>query len=164
MREIRAGAAQHGWRYRLQRWQGNPTAFRIDGQTRSGLTWILTSGNTSGYDRGWSVRLELRFTTLAGEADFAVMPRDSEARGSALLGSTIPPGVESRVAAFSGTAASAIGFFRDARELPSGIPAFDAAYQVLQSHEQSRQLVDCGLAERILHWPSDAIAPHSVLA
>jgi hypothetical protein len=165
MREIRAGAAQHGWRYRLRRWQGNPTAFRIDGRTQSGLTWILTSGNTSGYDRGWSVRLGLRFPTFGGEVDFAVLPRDSKAHGSALLGSAIPPGVESRVAAFSGTAASAVGFFRDAQELPSGLAPFDAAYQILQLHQQlPNQPVDSALAERILHWPPDAIAPHSVLA
>lgn len=166
MREIRAGALQHGWRYRLQRRQGSPTAFRIDGGTRSGLTWILTSGNTSGYDRGWSVLLGLRFPTLGGDVDFAVLPRDSDAHGSPLLGSGIPPGVESRVAAFSGTAASAVAFVRDARELPSGLAPFDAAYQILLSQQElpNQPVVDCPLAQRILHWPPDTVAPHSVLA
>jgi len=37
MREIRQGAEGQGWRYRLRHWQGNPTAFRIDGRTHSGL-------------------------------------------------------------------------------------------------------------------------------
>jgi len=165
MREIRATACERGWRYRIRRWQGNPTAFRIDGQTPSGLNWIVTSGNTSGYDRGWSVQLGLRIPALGGEVDFAVLPRDSDGRDSALARSAVPPGVESRVAALSGAAASAIGFLRDAREFPSGLPAFDAAYQVLALPRRiSKPPVDPALAGRILSWPADAIAPHSVLA
>jgi hypothetical protein len=35
-REIRRAAAEHGWRYRVRHWQGNPAAFRIDGRSRSG--------------------------------------------------------------------------------------------------------------------------------
>jgi len=58
--------AERGWRYCLRRWQANPTAFRIDGRTQSGLGWILISGNSGGYDRGWSVRLGLRFPAWAG--------------------------------------------------------------------------------------------------
>jgi hypothetical protein len=129
------------------------------------LNWILTSENTSGYDRGWSVRLGLRIPALGGEVDFAVLPRDSDGCDSALAGCALPPGVENRVAALSGAVAGAIGFFRDAREFPSGLPAFDAAYQALALPRHiSQPPVDPALAGRILSWPTDAIAPHSVLA
>src|SRR5207245_6442073 len=111
--------SERGWRYRLLRWQGNPTAFRIDGRTRTGVAWILTSGNTRGYDRGWVVGLNLRFPTLGGEADLTVQPRDDQGQGATLLGPGIPPGIESRVAAFSGTLANTIGFYRDAQAVPS---------------------------------------------
>jgi len=164
-REIRTAATGQGWRYRRRRWQGNPTAFRIDGQTRSGQRWILTSGNSSEYDRGWSAQLVLRFPMLGGETDLAVLPREGQGHGSLLLGSAVPPDAESRVAALSGVIASAAGFFRGAREFPSGLLAFDAAYQVLVLPRQIHQPpVEQALAERILQWPADAIAPHSVLA
>ena len=62
-------------------------------------------------------------------------------------------------------AARAVGFFREAGELPSGVAAFDAGYQVQVLPSQIRQPpVDPSLADRILHWPADAVAPHSVLA
>src|SRR5665213_3599562 len=54
MRAIRKGAAERGWKYRRDRRQGNPAAFRIDGRTDSGLPWTLTSGNSSSYRQGWS--------------------------------------------------------------------------------------------------------------
>jgi hypothetical protein len=130
-REIRRAAVEHGWRYRLRRWQGNPTAFRIDGRTSQGLPWILTSGNTSGYDRGWSVQLSLRFPTLAGEPDFSILPRAPRL--------AIPVGAEAL-----------------------GVPGFDAAYQVM-SRQISKPVVDASLADRILHWPADSVAPHSIL-
>ena len=44
-RQIRNAASRHGWTYRRRRWQGNPTAFRIDGQTESGLAWTLSEPN-----------------------------------------------------------------------------------------------------------------------
>src|SRR6266853_1694955 len=91
------------------------------------------------------------------------MPRDSEGRGLP-RGQAIPAGIESRIAAFSGAAASDI-FLWDAREHPSGLAAFDAAYQVLASPRQIvRPPVDPGFATRILQWPADAVAPRSVLA
>ena len=164
-REIRDGAAAHGWRYRARRWQGNPAAFRINGQTRSGLTWILTSENTLGYDRDWSVRLHVLFPVLGGEADLAVLPRGSGELGSAPAAPVPPPGIESRVAAVSSAAASTIGFSRVSREFPSGFPAFDAAYRVLALPQDSAQPpIDPALAARMMQWPADAIAPHSVLA
>lgn len=163
MHEIRAGAAGCGWRYRLRHWQGDPTAFRIDGRMRSGSAWILTSGSTSGYDRDWSLQVGLRVPILGGEVDLAVLPRDGD--GFAPVRPGIPPGIESRVAAFSGALASTTSFFREARELPSGLAAFDAAYHVLvlTSHFTEPPL-DPPLATRVLHWPADAIAPHSVAA
>jgi hypothetical protein len=165
MREIKEAASQRGWNYRLRRWLGDPTAFRIDGWTHSGLTWILETEATSDYHRGWTVLLGLRFPSLAGEVDLAVFPRDSDGRGSALLSPPLSPDVQAKVAAFSGTAASAAGFFRDAQALPSGFPAFDAAYQIMARPERVLQTpIDVALAERLLRWPADAIAPHSVLA
>src|SRR5579863_10046233 len=148
MHQIRTGARRQGWRFRLRHWQGNPTAFRIDGRTRAALPWVLTSEDSGGYDRGWSVRLHQRFPALGGQVDLAILPRTPEEPGNRLPASPVPAGIESRIAAFSGsTAASAIGFLGHAREAPTGLAAFDAA-----------------LAERILNWPTDSTAPRSVLA
>jgi hypothetical protein len=163
-REIRKSASRLGWKYRLRRWQGNPTAFRIDGQTSNALTWILTSSTASDYARGWTVLLALRFPTLGGESDFAIMPRDDEGR-SLPRGPAIPAGIESGIAVFSGAAARDIAFLRDARQHPSGLAAFDTAYQVLATPERLvPPPVDPELAARLLRWPADAVAPHSVLA
>lgn len=163
MRDIRAGAAGCGWRYRLRRWQANPTAFRIDGRMRSGLPWALTSSNTAGYDRGWSVRLHLRVPLLAGEVDLAILPR--EGKSPPAFGPGMPPGIESRAAALSSAFASAAVFFRDSKELPSGMAAFDAAYHVLVLPARfPHPPLDAALAARVLRWPADAIAPHSVMA
>ncbi len=172
MRQIRAAASDRGWQYRLRRWQGNPTAFRIDGRTQSGLAWVLTSGNTRGYDRGWSVETKLRIPVLGGTVDLAMLPRDSTTPGSASKPANlqaIPPAVEmaiqARVAAFSGTAAGAIHFFQESSEAPSGDANFDSAYRVLTlSPNASHSLVDAELAKRLLHWPVDAMTPHSLLA
>lgn len=79
-REIRESAGRLGWRYRRRRWQGNPAAFRIDGQTDGGRTWVLTCGNGSDSARGWSTLLALRFPTLGGDPDFAILPRDAGVR------------------------------------------------------------------------------------
>ena len=164
-REIRANARQRGWRYRLRRWQGDPTAFRIDGRSASGLSWILTSSSAGENAKGWSARLALRFPSLAGEADFAVVPRDAREHGPAAVELGLSPNVESRVAAFSGTLAEAAHFFRSARELPSGVPAFDEAYRVLALPERiARAFIDAALGERLLRWPADAVSPHSLLA
>ena len=165
MREIRAGASDRKWKFRLRRWQGDPTAFRIDGRTGSGLNWVLTTTGTGGHERGWTVRLGLRVPTLGGEVDLAVLPRNLDGRGAAFPAASISPEAQARVAAISGTAASALGFCRAARELPSGLTAFDTAYQVLALPHQIRQPpIDAPLAERYVHWPVGAVAPHSVLA
>jgi hypothetical protein len=165
MREIRRAACERGWRYRLRRWQGNPTAFRIDGQTRSGLPWTMKSSSTRGYDRGWSASLVLRFPTLGGEMDFAVLPRESEDAGSKLAAGDVSPGIQERVRSVSGAAADAVPMLREARDFPSGVAGFDAAYQVLALPQKvAHSPVEPALAQRIMDWPGDAIRPHSVLA
>ena len=163
MHEIRRGATERGWQYKLRRWQGNPTAFRIDGQARSGLPWTMKSSSSSSYNRGWSATLLLRFPTLGGEMDFAILPRapgDSETK---LLASHASPKVQQRITSFSGAVADGVAFLRDARRLPSGLAAFDAAYEILAVHEKAgHSPVDPAFAKRIMDWPGDAM--HSVLA
>jgi hypothetical protein len=163
MREIRRGAEVRGWRYQLRRWQGNPAAFRIEGATHSSLGWEMTSGNTRGYDKGWSIVLGLRVPMLGGEVDLAMLPRGS---GHGLtVGGVISPKVEARLAAFSGAIASGMEFFQNAEERPSGLAEFDAAYEVLVLGKQFGQPpVDVSLGREILSWPAGAIAPRSVLA
>jgi hypothetical protein len=164
MREIQAAATERGWRYRLPRWQGNPTAFRIDGQTGGGVTWILTSGNTRGYDRGWSVRMGLQFPALGGEVDLLILPRGPGGNGSVLRAPSLPAEMRARVTSRSSSVASAAGFLRSAQEMPSGLPAFDAAYQILAISGQTRERpLGAPFAERLLHWPAEAIHPHSML-
>jgi hypothetical protein len=162
-REIRVAAAERGWKYRRRRWQGDPTSFRINGSLADGQTWIMTSQGTSGSDRGWTVRLGLRFPMLGGEEDFAVEPRKTGLHGSASLGPPVTAGVERRVAVFGEVFARKIGFYREAKELLSGVRNFDAAYQILALLDRIHQSpVDTTLAERILRWPADALQPHSM--
>lgn len=76
----------------------------------------------------------------------------------------MPDGVESRVAAFSEVFAGEIGFYRHASELPSGQPAFDAAWRILVLPERIRRSpVDAALADRMLNWPANAIRPNALL-
>lgn len=164
MREIRRGAEVRGWRYRLRRWQGNPTAFRIDGSAGSGLPWTIASGGTRGYDRGWTCVLELRVPQLGGQVDFAILPRDPTLQQKT-IGGAISPSGEARVAKFSSLISSGLEFLKNARELPSGLAEFDRAYEILVLPQQfSRSPLDAALAQKFLHWPTDAVAPHSVLA
>jgi len=165
MREIKDEATQRGWEYHARRWLGDPTAFRINGWTPSGLNWILKSGGTDGDNRGWTVILGLRIPKLGGETDTAIFPRDSGRRDSVLLTTRLSPSMQARVAVFSGTVAGAVTFFEHAREFPSGLPAFDKACQILALPERVQEApIDAALAERILHWPADTITGHSVLA
>jgi len=166
LRQIHEAASERGWQFR-RRWilRGNPTEFDIRGQTPGGLPWILSSRSTGGHDRGWSVRLGMRFASLGGEVDLAVLPRDPQSRGPALVIHALPSGALARVAAFSGTAASAVAFLQDASEVTSGLPDFDAAYRILAVPQRiAPPLLDAALANQILRWPADTIAPHSVLA
>ena len=124
MRAIREGAAAQGWRFRIRHWLGDPTAFRVDGLTRNGLRWILKTRGASENDRGWAVQMGLRVPDLAGQIDFAILPRDARDSRSVLLVSGVSPAFQQRIAGFSGTLASAIEFFREAREFPTGIDGF----------------------------------------
>lgn len=161
-RAIRVAAREHGWKYRQRPAQGDPTAFRIDGSTGNGLSWIMTSQQTAGNDQGWTERLDLRFPSLGGEQDFAIEPREAH---TCALGPSAPESVESRVAPFSDVLAGEIGFYRQAREIASGLPAFDAAYRILVLPDRiGRSPVDSTLAERMLNSPADAVRPHSVLS
>jgi len=165
MNEIRSRAAERGWRFRRPLWSTNPTEFRVDGRSRSGLAWILESVGTRGYDKDWVVRLALRFPALGGAADVAVLPRDEGTHGPILARGPLPPETRQTVARFSGTLAGAVAFHANAREVATGLPAFDTAYQVMVLPELVRApLVDRALAERLLTWPAGAIPPHSVLA
>jgi hypothetical protein len=169
MHEIRMSARGQGWQFR-HRWilRGDPAEFDIRGRTQGGLQWIMTSRGTSGYDRGWSVRLKLRFPSLGGQVDFAILPREGGTSGSG--GSTrfaAKPTLEAqtKLAKFSGTLARGAAFLRDAQELPSGLPAFDEAYEVLAIEKLIHQpLVDVSFARRFLEWPTDAVQPHSLIA
>jgi len=164
-REIRRQAGAQGWRYRARRWQGDPTAFRIDGQTQGGLPWVLKCAGNSGYPRGWSVALVLRFPTLGGEMDFAIEPRADAKPGATLPRSPVTPETASRVAAFSSILSNAVAFVQNAQEMPSGFADFDVEYKVLVLTRQTRHSpVDCGLAAQMLKWPADAIGPHSLQA
>ena len=165
MREIRETASQHGWEYRRMRWQGDPTAFRIEGWSRIRTKWTLKSEGADGNTRGWSVRLGMRFPGLGGDADVAILPREPGDQRITHLASQATPAIQARVAAFSGAIASGAAFLRDAHEIPTGLPAFDAAYSVLALPQRPLSPpIDPALAERLLHWPQDAIAPHSLLA
>jgi len=162
IQEVLHGAEQRGWRFRHRHWTGNPTAFRLDGRSRSGLRLVVRSSTASGYDPRWNATLTLRFRELAGEPDVAVIPRrmgyDS---GAKLRG--IPVEAQTKVAKFSGLAASAIRLLQQGKEMPSGVPAFDSAYQVLCLGVSWQPLVDAKLAERLLAGPGDGISIHAML-
>ena len=162
-REIREGAGQQGWRYRRRRWTGNPTAFQIAGHAAGGLEWITTSDPAGGYDRGWTVRFGIRFPGLAGKPDVALEPRNAGSQRAASL--AIPKNFEERIADVSPVLAGEAEFYREARELRTGVPAFDAAYRLLGTPEQLLQSpITPALAQRMLAWPPEAIQPHSLLA
>ncbi len=164
-REIRVAATELGWKYRVRHWQGNPAAFRIEGQTTGGIPWILTSSNSSSSQRDWAFEVLLRFPMLGGETDLVILPPNNEEHGTWSLGAAIPPEIQSRIAAFSATLGGIVGFFRDAQELPSGFAAFDSVYKVLALTKHIQQSpIESALAHRILQWPTGTIAPHSVLA
>jgi len=164
-REIRKAANEQGWRYRVRRWQGNPEAFRINGRTQGGLNWILNSGSSGNNERHWAALLSLRIPMLAGEVDFGIVPRDARWSGGAMQRVAISARAEARIAALSGTAASALEFLRDAQEIPSGVAEFDAAYRILVVPQKIGHVtVEAATAEKILHWPNDAAGLHSLLA
>jgi hypothetical protein len=154
-REIRRGVEMRGWRYKSR-----SGGFRIEGSTGagsalSGVTWVMTSGNSGAGEMRWSCELDLHFPALGGETDVAILPRD----GKPLSRVTLSPGREERIAQWSGMLAGAVRFLQDAHEVTSGVAGFDAAYEV-RARQPSHAPVDAALAERILHWPAEAVAPH----
>jgi hypothetical protein len=162
MHEIRDGALQRGWKFRLRHWTGNPTAFRIDGRSRNALRMVVRSSSARGYDSRWNATLTVRFPELAGEPDVAVLPRRmSYDSGVKLRG--ISTEIQAKVAKFSGLAASAIHLLQEGKEAPSGVSSFDSAYQVLCLGVSWQPLVDAKLAERMLAGPGNGDAIHALL-
>ena len=139
--EIQTSASEHSWSFTVQRGSYNPAAFGIRGETFSGLPWSLKTLETSPDQRS-ELRLELTFPTLGGEFDLAVLPRDpgfGRAR-------TEPREVE-------------------VREIPLGLPDFDAVFKVLVMERQVRsQPLNPAVAGRFLKWPTNTVAPHSMAA
>ena len=163
LKEIKEEAARRGWEFRKVGWMGDPTAFRIAGWDQAGRAWTLKSVSAGEANHGWSVRVRLRFPKLAGDVDVAVIPRDAGGRKADITAPHFSRQAQTRLAAFSGTAASAFGFLENAQETPSNLPEFDSAYHVLgQGHFQTP--IDSALADRMMHWPADTVAAHSILA
>jgi hypothetical protein len=142
LREIQRSVDQHMCRFSAQQRRGDPTVFRIDGETFSQLPWSLQSHGAVGKGRGWSYLMELTFSSLGGMLDMAVLPRDHKA----VTGKTdLCPS--------------------QAREFPSGLADFDTVYEVLSATPQlSASPLSTGLAKRFLKWPGDTVAPQSFLA
>lgn len=164
MREIRIAASGEGWQFHRSFWRGDPTEFEIHGRTHSGVPWVMVCRGTSGYDRGWTVRLALRFPTLGGTTDLAILPREHGPGDIRALASEATPEATARIAKFSGIAADAVEFLKDAPESTSGFAAFDSVYRVTAKTDRFRMpLVDADLAKRMLDWPSEAVKAHSVL-
>lgn len=165
MREIRQGANARGWNFRMRHWMGDPTAFRIDGRSRNGMSFVARSGGTRGHDRGWTVVLGIRFLELAGEPDVALFPRGAGGRDVAAMSSGISAELKAKVAAFSALAAGAMELMRSGKEVPSGVAEFDMRYRliVLPGRVQGG-LVTEELAGRILQWPAATVPAHSILA
>lgn len=162
MHEIREGAEARGWKFSVRHWTGNPTAFRIDGRTRSGLSLVMKSASARGYDPGWNSTLTVRFPELAREPDVTIIPRRmSHDSGLSLRG--VSADVQAKVAAFSGLAASAIRLLREGKETPTGVSQFDKDYQVLSLGVSWQPLVDAKLAQKIVNWPADAASMHALL-
>jgi hypothetical protein len=142
LREIQQSVDQHMCRFSAQHSLGDPTAFRIDGETFSQLPWSLQSHGAVGKGPGWSYLMELTFSSLGGMLDMAVLPRD---RKSVSGKTDLCPS--------------------QAREFPSGLPDFDTVYEVLAATTQvSASPLSASLAKRFMTWPGDTVAPKSVLA
>ena len=170
VREIRQHAEQRRWTFHKRQWTGSPTDVRIEGQTASGIKWILTTKGSGASNRGWSVGLHQRFPSLAGETDVAIALRDSidaRLRVSGSIGGknvALSSHSPSKIAAFSGTAAGVLKFFEEAQEVASGNAAFDKTYRVLMIPDKSQKKpVDPALADSIINWPASGVAVHSTL-
>ncbi len=164
-REIREAAHNNGWSYSRRRWQGNPAAFRIDGNSNAGLPFKLTSGGSTSDNSRWAAELTIRFPTLGGETDIAITPRDADDQRLRAAARSLTPETGSRIAAISQAFAGAARFAHDAHEVPSGCGEFDQRYEVLVAPQHSgHSIVSAELAKRIVNWPTDALRVYSVVA
>jgi len=161
--EIRDNARARGWNFKMRHWTGNPVAFRMDARSRTSLRMVIKSGAARGYDPGWDATLSIRFPELAGEPDVLIVPRTTS-RDSGVKVRGVSPEMQARVAAFSGLAAGAIRLLRDGRDTATGYASFDKAYQLSTFGVSWQPLIDARLAERIVSWPADVVALHTLLA
>ena len=142
LREIQRSVDQHMCRFSAQQRRGDPSAFRIDGETFSQLPWNLQSHGAVAKGPGWSYLMELTFSSLGGMLDMAVLPRD---RKSVSGKTNLCPS--------------------QAKEFPSGLADFDTVYEVLAAAPQlTASPLSEGLAKRFVQWPGDTVAPQAVLA
>ena len=138
LQEIRTSATSHLWTFSVSRGYRDPAVFRIHGETFSGLPWNLETGSGPRS----AIRLELTFPTMRGKSDLAVVPRNDKWESS-LAAPSLP----------------------EAREFPSGLADFDAAYKVLANPWQvSNPPVTPELAERLVKWPRNTVTPKPVAA
>jgi hypothetical protein len=141
LREIRTSADHHSWTFTLKRAYRDPAEFWIQGETFGGVPWKLRSGEP-GNKHSSTLRLELTFPTLNGKSDLAVVPRNQ--------------GWESSLPVRS---------LAEAREFPSGLVDFDAAYKVLAAPRRvPGPPLPAALAERFVKWPPNTVAPNPVVA
>jgi hypothetical protein len=142
LREIQRSVHHHMCRFSAEHKHGDPAVFRIDGETFSQLPWSLQSHGAVGKGPGWSYLMELTFSSLGGMLDMAVLPRD---RKSVAGKTDLCPS--------------------QAREFPSGLPDFDALYEVLAATTQlSAPHLGPDLAKRFVKWPGGTVVPQSVQA
>ena len=162
MREIRMQAEARGWTFKIRHWMGNPSAFRIEGRTGSGLAWVAKTESAGESDRGWAQKLTFHFRELAGATDFALVPRGKDDANLKQL-EAIPAVWRERIARWSGVFGGAIGFVEKHAEAPAGWPPFDAMYCVLVKAGQNGP-VDSRVARQVMEWPAGAVAAKEVAA
>jgi len=123
--------------------------------------WLLDSFNV-GIKRNCTVGLKLRFPALAGEWDFAVLPRERPGRGREF--GDVVPNLGADLASLITAAAEGAAFLAHAHETPVGVPAFDAMYKVYvgDSSRPDTPPIHATLAERFIAWPPPAITPRSM--
>lgn len=163
MREIRMQAEARGWTFKIRQWMGNPTAFRMEGRTASGLAWVAKTESAAESARGWAQKLVFHVRELAGATDFALVPRGEDDLRVKGMASNVPAAWKERIAQWSGAFAGAIGFAEQHAEAPAGWPPFDAKYSVLVRPGQHGP-VDSTLARRIVEWPAEAGAVKEVVS
>ena len=163
MREIRMQAEARGWSFKIRQWMGNPSAFRIEGRTGSGLAWVAKTESAGESDHGWSQKLTFHLRELAGATDFALVPRGKDDLNLKVMATNLSPAWRERITRWSGAFGGAIGFVEEHAEAPAGWPPFDAMYRVLVKPGQNGP-VDSRLARQIVEWPAGTVAAKEVVA